>query len=801
MFKFVCMIIRLLFALLFFSSYLSAQNCGTDRYHDWMMQTDSNYRIAYRNKERIEHRFISSGVDYSRGTTTCNQNLIIPIVVHIIHRGESEGVGSNIADSIVHQAMQGINEYYANENIGINTNIRFVLAKRDPNGNATDGINRINGSIVPDYFSNGIKYTSNCGANVNAIKDLSRWPTDKYYNVWIVHNICGGGIAGFANYPAPGQTYDGAVIMADYFNYYSTTFAHEAGHGLNLYHTFSGDADGSICPSDNHCYFDGDRVCDTPPHRRDDCINNLNPCTGNLISWPNSLYNNMSYCFPPPAYARFTQGQITRMQNALVNMRWELYNNENIIPPDSIDLVCIKPTDSVLVLPCAGLKDLSFSVFNFGTSPITTFDIAAYIDNSFITQQTYNTTIAPGAFAIVEVNNLPLSTGNNAIKAVLTSVNNANNDLVLYNNEVCYTINIPAAESLYPLCYTQPDVDYMRLFYYPFRKYYLPNGFYTYDAWTLSLGQTCGPSGFSLKFPYIQNEYYGVFDPDSLKDYDFYLPPITVGQQDTTVLSFYRAAKYPFSNNSYMDLQVLASIDCGETWVNLYYKNNIGAPVTVGGNTYTPSTESICNIAYSYPNGAPETPSFNPSSCSQWVKEHVGLGQFAGQEVLLNFKARKFDNSGYGECIFIDDICIKNCAPNYIPVVSNYTINEGDSVVVGNNAYHQQGSYTDTLQTLKGCDSIVVSNVTVLIGINEQEANGIKVYPNPATNTLFIEFDNYTTDNKPLVRLLDITGKVIVEFTATDKRISLNVENLPNAVYLLNILTQNASINRRFIKQ
>ena len=55
-----------------------------------------------------------------------------------------------------------------------------------------------------------------------------------------------------------------------------------------------------------------------------------------------------------------------------------------------------------------------------------------------------------------------------------------------------------------------------------------------------------------------------------------------------------------------------------------------------------------------------------------------------------------------------DSIVNTNLTVNPISVINNtYTICEGDFVIVGNNTYLLEGDYTDTLQTIYGCDSVL----------------------------------------------------------------------------------------------
>lgn len=291
--------------------------CGTDERHLYLMEKDPEYKKAFLQYREELRAVIKENRDNPE-QRSLRQQYTIPIVIHIIHLGEPVGVGSNISDQQVYDVIQGLNERFSNElGSGVDTEIQFCLASLDPNGNPTTGINRVNGSGVTNYTSDGITFDGTCGADEQAIKNLSRWPTDDYYNIWVVHFICGdnpngGGVGGYANYPTGGlYAYDGTVID-DGVSYTWLGLAHELGHGLNLPHTFEGDNGGTSCPPNSNCMTQGDEVCDTPPHKSDDC-GTTNPCS-NTGNWDNSRYNWMSYCDVPNPLGRFTQGQKDRMQ-------------------------------------------------------------------------------------------------------------------------------------------------------------------------------------------------------------------------------------------------------------------------------------------------------------------------------------------------------------------------------------------------------------------------------------------------------------------------------------------------------
>ena len=281
--------------------------CLTDYIHSNRMQTDSDYR-----KQILTLESQVEAITQNQENNKLSSALFtIPVVVHVIHLGESIGTGSNISDIQIQQAIVGLNSRFRNGNgLGADVELEFCLATKDPNGNSTNGINRVDGSNVANYSANGIAPTGNScsGAVEIAIKDLSRWPVSDYYNIWVVSEICNGGFVGYASYPV-GGLYDGLVIVSTSMTSNSGTLPHEVGHGFFLYHTFNGDGGNISCPVDTNCLINGDRVCDTPPHKQGDCIA-TNPCTSDGV-WDNSRYNYMSYC---PLVNRFTQGQKDRIR-------------------------------------------------------------------------------------------------------------------------------------------------------------------------------------------------------------------------------------------------------------------------------------------------------------------------------------------------------------------------------------------------------------------------------------------------------------------------------------------------------
>ena len=316
-------------ATIFLSSQtLIAQehHCGTDEYTAKLKEiyTNGDQMIA----EQIER--IRSNESYGDRSV----NGIIPVVVHVIHDG---GV-SNISYAQVQSAIDQLNEDYNGTNpdfgstrntanapfapIAGVTEVSFELAKIDPYGNCTNGVER-------RYSPSG---TTNAGDNVKSYNGggLDAWPRDSYMNIWVVSTIEGSGqgvTLGYAQFPYFGSanTY-GVVIRHDAFGQIGTangdrTFTHELGHCLGLLHTFQDGCSNSDCSSN------GDYCCDTPPQQEAfwSCNQSQNSCAGVPtndafgVDAYDQWENFMSYA---PCQYMFTQDQVDIMLGNLSTYNW-----------------------------------------------------------------------------------------------------------------------------------------------------------------------------------------------------------------------------------------------------------------------------------------------------------------------------------------------------------------------------------------------------------------------------------------------------------------------------------------------
>jgi len=139
--------------LIFHLNSINAQeNCGTDEIHEYLLKSQPGYESEI---ELIESKILEAyNLD---GTQNRGGIVTIPVVVHILHLGENVGSGSNISNAQVIGAINGANNRWQDTNgPGPNMQVEFCLAQRDPSGNPTNGIVRIDASAIPNYASDGM---------------------------------------------------------------------------------------------------------------------------------------------------------------------------------------------------------------------------------------------------------------------------------------------------------------------------------------------------------------------------------------------------------------------------------------------------------------------------------------------------------------------------------------------------------------------------------------------------------------------------------------------------------------------
>ena len=354
---------------------------------------------------------------------------VIPVVVHVLHTGESIGDGSNISDAQVQSAITALNEDFRKQDgtngdgDGVDVGVEFCLALRDPEGNSTNGIIRTDASSVPSYADEGISVGQGTGADEVTLKSISVWPKDDYLNIWLVNEIedndGGSGIQGFAYFPF-NSVKDGVTILHNSFgtvgnlkNYtdMNRTTTHEVGHFLGLYHTFQNSTD---CDETN-CESQGDRVCDTPVT----VINSS--CNSPECSGTQQVENYMDYT-GQACKNMFSEGQKVRMRYTLFEERTSLLESLGCVPVSQND-ASVSSVSYPIGSLCSGNIFPEVSITNYGGQNLTSLEIQYSVDNGTINSFDWSGNLGPGESEIVSLPLVSVGGGNHIFYANSASPN------------------------------------------------------------------------------------------------------------------------------------------------------------------------------------------------------------------------------------------------------------------------------------------------------------------------------------------------------------------------------------------
>lgn len=600
-------------AFIMFTATMNAQSgnwCGSDAVNNAAEASNPAARQARQQLADYTAEYIKNNPSsYFRNNGVVQ--FIIPVVFHVIHNCGPE----NISDAQIYDEIKNLNRNYQGmrtdtaavyptfKPIIADVQIEFRLAHLDPNGNCTNGIDRIQSMLT---------------YNADDASKLNPWPYSKYLNIWTISSF-GASHAGAAAYAyKPGNAFpankDGIISLANYVGSIGTgsatsqyTLTHEIGHWLNLSHTWGNTNQPGVACGD-------DGISDTPitkgytscpaPANAQGC----NPPT--VENFQN--YMDYSYC-----YYMFTNGQKAAMWAALnsgVGQRNNVHTAANLAATgtDGGSYVC---TPTAMFGSC----DLSSQKFICEGGSLLLKDQSQNIDTTGVTFTWFSTGANPSSVTGSQASLTFPTAGTYDVS--LTVTNSAGSDTYTATNYVVVTSGATATAT--------PFVEGFEAIAIPgAADWFIDN-----ESASSNTFQTSTLSAFTGTTSLRLQNHSG--NTSGTKD-AIISPPFSL-VNTTATKAYFRVAYANRATGSGDVLKGFVSDDCGATWAQRYVKT-AALLQTVPGivtTSFTPVAGSI--------------------DTTQWRQDFINLGQFSGSpNVRIKFEFT-FDT---GNNLYIDDINI-----------------------------------------------------------------------------------------------------------------------------------------------
>jgi hypothetical protein len=301
---------------------------------------------------------------------------------------------------------------------------------------------------------------------------------------------------------------------------------------------------------------------------------------------------------------------------------------------------------------------------------------------------------------------------------------------------------------------------------------------------------------------------------------------------------FWGVDGYGLNYREYTQAPLLNSLVSGkcyyiEFYTNLFNQldygiNNIGAHISNTSFGVTSSNGNVLNLA-------PNALKFgNPviTDTINWIKVSGIYAANGGEQYIIIgnfFDDLHTDTVGLmggnygGAYYYIDDVTVISTDSMSLPPYAgnDTTIALGDSVFIGRQLYglncnwysnnvllssNISGIYVKPTATTTYvveqnlCGNIGYDTVTVSVSITGikqyADKNGISIYPNPASNKIFIE--QVSKENLLEITLSDVYGKEILK---KNKQNEIDVSSLVNGVYFMQIKTNKNTSAQKIIVQ
>jgi len=697
--------------------------------------------------------------------------ITIPVVFHIVFRNTIQ----NISDAQILSQIEVLNEDFrllnadfgpvtpaVFEPLAADFEIEFCLASLDPLGNPTTGINRVSTNDNGFDDDDQVKFTAQGGANA--------WPRNKYLNIWVC-DMDAAGILGYAQFPGDVAATDGVVLHyetvgrppANNFNTVynlGRTATHEVGHWINLFHIWGNENAG--CGSTGN---GSDQVADTPV--QDDANYGCKVHPSPSCSNGGDMFMNYMDYGDDVCLSMFTAGQKVRSLALFsaggdrVSLLTSNGCSGNVAPPTPTCLDTLNfpmpGTESVLLVSGAGQ-----SGFISGTN---TFDDKAKASK----------------FSVLGGNNI-LTGGFFKFGAATLNTAPAGTLITVKAYDATGTGGSPGnvlATSTIPFSLITQTVN---------------NGSYVLLTFTNPI--------------IVTNSFFLGIEINTAIGYDLALFTNLDGEVTTN------SAWEQFSDNVWHQYSETASWQIS---VDHAIHPIMGAPaptasfgindisICIGQTvTYSATGAGISGYNWSFPGGTPSI-----SSASSQIVTYATAGTYSATLAVI------------GTC---DGTSVSQTNTNLLsvtnlPATPTVTINGAQLVsssatgnqwlrngTVVNGATSQtytpiqNGNYTVRVSA-NGCFSLSGAVIVNFVGIDYLVTTNVQVFPNPATDELFIQAGFEKTEPILECTLFDLSGKMVMSKIFTQvlstQTLSLSTSNLSAGLYQLILQTNSGRITRK----
>lgn len=612
------------FAIVPYVAY-NQERCGTVEYMK-KLQGENFHKNGLQFEQWIERRGRASKPSKLERQQAANQ---IPVVVHVIHNGEAVGSGKNISDaqilsqiSVLNKDYQRLNSDAANtpaefQSVAGSFDVEFVLAKQDPEGLATNGIVRVQGT-QPSWTIN----------DNYAFKSLSYWPAEDYLNIWVCDLS---GLLGYAQFPvsnlsglensSDNRLTDGIVIAYNAFgseddgafnllNKYKKgrTTTHEVGHFFGLRHIW-GDDEGQCSGTDY--------VADTPNQGGSSSGCPSHPQTTCSVT---SMFQNFLDYTDDACMNLFTMGQVERMTTVLENSprRASLTSSHGLLDPQPVaNDLGIKSVISPLPGECTTIITPIIEVKNYGNNVISSAQIRLKRDG--VTIETIDFNFAPGLSALqaatVSFSATAVSSGSHTVTFDILLTNtvadiNASNNTLNQSFLIPETIAVPFTENFNTVPSSwqilNPDLKI---------------------TWQLSSAPNANSSNTAMKMDFYNYE-------DNLGEIDLLITPVFDLSDETLAILLFDVAYARFQDDN--------------DGLKIFVLSNCNTDITQGTLVYDKFGTTLQTVSAT-------TSEFIPSNATHWRNEFIDLSAFAGQS---NLQLAFVGINDWGNNLYLDNISL-----------------------------------------------------------------------------------------------------------------------------------------------